>query len=186
MKNGFTLIELMTTLAILAIVVAFGVPSFSYTIKNNRQSSQLNTLISAINYARTEAVKRDNQSITICGSSDQASCNTSQWEKGWIIFVDANNNGSVDSGESILRINGQLSGGNTLRTSGFPSNSLISFNAQGMLPSSGTFRLCDDRGATSARALVLNLSGQTRLAADEDSTPDGIVNDNTGANVTCP
>ena len=183
MKNGFTLIELMTALTILAIVVAFGVPSFSYTIKTNRMSSQINNLMSAINYARSEAVKRDDQHITMCGSTNGTSCNTSDWEKGWIIYTDPNNSGTVNT---ILRVNGVLSGGNTLRTSGFSNSGSIQFDTLGMLASSGTFTLCDDRGANGASAVVLNLSGQSRLARDENATPDGIVNDNLGNNVTCP
>ena len=123
----------------------------------------------------------------MCGSTDMSSCNTSNWESGWIIFADTNNNGTRDSSENILRVNGNLSGGNTLRSSNFSSGSdILKFNTQGMLTSSGTFTLCDDRGATYARALVVNVSGQARPASDEDSTPDSIVNDNNGANVSCP
>lgn len=186
MKNGFTLIELMTGIMIISIVIAIGVPSFTVTIQNNRLASQTNTVISALNFVRSEAVKRNNARLTICGSSDQASCNTSNWESGWVIFPDNDNDSQVSAGETILKVDGAMSGGNTLRASGFSSTSLIRFDTQGMLSGSGTFTLCDERGVTEARAIVMNISGQARTAIDEDLPVDSIVNDHDGDNVTCP
>lgn len=186
MNNGFTIIELMITITIIAIVVAIGAPNFQATIQNNRLASQTNTLISAINYARSEAVKRGDATITMCGSSDQASCNTADWESGWLIFTDSDGDSEVDTGETILRMDGVLGGENTLRTSGFPSTDNVKFTSSGMVASTGTFTLCDTRGNAEARALVLNLSGQVRTATDEDSTADSIPNDHEGVNVSCP
>ena len=186
MKNGFTILELMITVAIVAIVVTFGVPGFSTVIKNNRLASQTNTLLSTLNFARSDAVKLGNSTVTICGSSNQTACNTSNWESGWIVFHDTNGDGAVDAGEQVVRIQEALSGGNTLRTNGFPSAALLQFDKRGEITQQGSFTLCDDRGATAAKAIVLNISGQSRSATDDDDPQDGIVNINTGGNATCP
>lgn len=190
MKNGFSLIELMMTIFILSIVLAFGVPAFNATTMNNRISSQINNLLSTLNFARSEAVKLG-ANITVCGSSNLTSCNTSNWEQGWIVFRDSNANATVDAGETILRVQEALDGGTTLRTSGFTSNANVQFDTKGSLAAVGTFVLCDSRGATAAKAVVLNISGQARAATDENNPRDGIVNlhrtNNTIAgNVVCP
>ena len=187
MKNGFTIIELMITIMILALVVTLGVPGFSVTIKNNRLASQYNTLISTLNFARSESVKRNDKNVTICASTDQASCsNSSDWSTGWIVFVDADNNKAVSAGETLLRVEYGLEGGNTLSTVGFSSNTSLTFDSIGMITRTGTFVLCDDRGAEEALAVAVNKSGQSRPAGDEDSPADSIVNDHDGDNVTCP
>lgn len=186
MKNGFTIIELMLTILIVSIVAAFGVPGFQETIRNNRLASQTNSLLGTLNFARSEAAKLGNTTVTICGSSNQTACNTSNWESGWIIFRDTDADGAVDTGEQILRVQEALTGGNTLRTSGFPSLARIQFGNRGNITQQGSLVLCDSRGTTSARAIVLNLSGQARSATDDDATADNIVNIHSGGNATCP
>ena len=57
-SSGFTLVELMITLAIAGILVAVGIPSFNSTISSNRLTSYANELVTALNLARSEAVKR--------------------------------------------------------------------------------------------------------------------------------
>lgn len=186
MKNGFSLIELMATVAIVAIVVAIGTPSFVGAIKNNRLTGQLNSLIGALSYARSEAAKQGQNSVTICGSNDSATCNSDSWETGWIIFRDGDSNGAVGAGEPILRISEALNGNNTLRTTGFATAGSISFNNLGMVNSIGSLVLCDDRGASDAKAIVINISGQSRVATDDNNVADDIVNIHDGSNVACP
>lgn len=186
MKNGFTIIELMLTILIVSIVLAIGVPSFTAAIQNNRIAGQINTLLSTLNYARAEAVKLGNTTVTICGSTDQAGCDTSNWESGWIVFRDVNGNGSVEAGDTILRVQEALTGGNTLRTNGFAAATHIQFGNRGTTGQQGTFTLCDSRGATEARGTVINLSGQARSASDDNNPADDIVNLHSGGNVTCP
>lgn len=186
MKNGFTIIELMLTIAVIAVVLAVGVPSFSTAIQNNRLISQSNSLIGALNYARSEAVKLGQNNVTICGSSTGAACNTGNWESGYLIFRDTDGDGAVDVGETILRVEQALSGGNTLRTAGFPSSQRVSFNSQGMVSTTGSFKLCDDRGANEAKALVINISGQTRVATDDTTPANNTVNLHDGSEIVCP
>lgn len=86
-QGGFTLIELIVTTIVLAIVVAVGLPSFMTLIQNNRIATETNKVITAINLARSEAIKRG-VNVTLCASSDQQTCASNNWSDGWIVFVD--------------------------------------------------------------------------------------------------
>lgn len=115
--RGVSLIELMITLAIGAIILTVGVPAFQTTVVNARVAAHTNDYISSLNLARSEAVKRGRR-VLLCKSSDGASCITSGgWEQGWIVFLDMDNNAAVDtgSGDVILRVYGPLEGGETLQ-----------------------------------------------------------------------
>lgn len=186
MKNGFSLIELMITVAVIAVVVALGAPSFTGTIQNNQLSSQVNAINGALSYVRTEAVKL-NGDVSICSSSDQSNCNnTGLWEDGWVIFIDDDGNGTRAAGETILRVGEPLQGNNTLRLDGFSSANAITFDNQGRITSSGTLIFCDDRAETSALGIVINISGQTRKAVDQDVPINSIINAHDGDDVACP
>lgn len=88
--NGFTLLELMITLAIVVILATTAVPSFWQTIQNNRATTQANELTTAINTARSEASKRG-QRVRVCPSRDGATCdNGNDWTIGWIVLRDDN------------------------------------------------------------------------------------------------
>ncbi|WP_036134632.1 GspH/FimT family pseudopilin [Marinobacter nitratireducens] len=194
--SGFTLIELIIAIIILAIVATYAVPSFQQTVMNNRLTSQINEVSSLIAYARSEASKLRSGVITACSSTDSASCaGSSAWETGWIIFSDFDGDRTVDNGDGdeLLKVGGALSGGNTFRIVDLTSDSggYVQFASNGFpIPSAtgnaaGTFVICDDRGAIEARAVVINVSGQTRLARDTGGTA-GVLNDHDDTDVTCP
>jgi len=184
--RGFTLIELMVTLAVLSIVLGIGIPAFDRLVANGRLTSQINQSIGLIAFARSEAAKRTGTTITVCGSSDEATCNTSNWESGWLVMNDVDGDRTIDAGDGdvLLRVGPALSGGNTLRTLGFGNTGFVQFDDAGAPGSAGTFILCDDRGAVQAKATVLSIVGQNRAAVDEDAN--SIVNSHTGGDVTCP
>lgn len=72
-QAGFTLVELMVTVAIAAILLGIGVPSFRALIENNRIAAASNDVVTALQYARSEAVKRG-VLVDVCGTADQATC----------------------------------------------------------------------------------------------------------------
>jgi len=186
-QKGFSLIEAMVTLAIAAIVLSVGVPSFQSYIQNSRQTAAINDLATALQLARSTAITRRVQ-VTVCKSNDGASCRTGagsgDWSQGWIIFTDPTNPGTVDAGEELLRVHGALPGAFTFIGNTNVVNR-VSFSAQGLARgSNGTLTNCDARGAAHAAALVISVGGQVRRAAD-DSGSDGIV-DVDGDNVSCP
>lgn len=84
-NKGFTLYELMVTLAVAAVIVSFGVPGFSSMVQNNRAVTHSNDLITALNLARSEATRRG-VAIQVCSSTDGATCSGStDWSTGWIV-----------------------------------------------------------------------------------------------------
>lgn len=105
---GFSLIELMVVISIIAIGLAIALPELSGFVRRNQISSGTNELLTAINLARAEAVKRG-VAVTICATTAPASaaatCSGSdQWESGYIVFVDGNVNGTRQPGtEELLR-----------------------------------------------------------------------------------
>lgn len=106
---GFTLIELMITLALAAIILTLGVPSFNETIRTNRVATQVNELVTALHLARSEAIKRAT-AVTVCASADQATCSGSKdWRTGWIVVTDDNTTGSP-SENTVVRVWGALKG----------------------------------------------------------------------------
>ena len=168
LPTGFTLIELITAMAVAGILLALAIPSFNETIRNNRLAAAVNNLSSAIHLARMEAIRR-NQRVTLCKSNTASSCaNSNGWEQGWIVFVDTGNYGTREAGEEILRSQGTPH--NTLTISG--NNNVadyISFVPSGQAKmasgafQSGTLKICDDRTGNIGRELVLIGSGRLRL-----------------------
>ncbi|MBN8430345.1 GspH/FimT family pseudopilin [Microbulbifer salipaludis] len=86
-QRGLTLIELMITLAVLAVVVGIAVPNFNTMIQNNRSVALGEELAGALNFARSEAVKRSSR-VTLCASADGSACD-GDWTDQWIVIVDS-------------------------------------------------------------------------------------------------
>lgn len=170
----------MMTIAIAAILISLAAPNLTASIQNNRMVTQMNGLHASLNVARSEAVKR-NDSISVCRSSNSSTC-TGKWEDGWIVFVDADADGSVDTGEAILQVHGAISDSIDLDF----SETYITYINTGLasVGSNSTFTLCDTRGASNARALVIGISGRPRMATDSDEN--GILEDTSGIDLVCP
>ena len=136
MKNqtGFTLIELMITLAIATILMTVAVPSFNDTVTNNRITTQTNDLVSALNLARMEAIHRGT-SVSICPSSNQTSCSGSNdWSTGWIVYEDTNVAGSTAVAVAgLIRTWSSLSGNPSVTASN--SATFLRYAADGSLGS---------------------------------------------------
>lgn len=101
--NGFTLLELMVTIAIAAILISLALPSFQEVLRSNRVSTATNELLASLSMARSEAI-RDAGSAGVCASSDGASCGA-DWNAGWLIWTDVGNTGlgTFESGDTIVR-----------------------------------------------------------------------------------
>ena len=142
--GGYTIIELMLTIAVLGVIASFAAPSFLNTIRINRIVTDNNEFVTALTLARSEAIKRGGR-VTLCRSSDQATCTGGGWETGWIVFTDPANFGAVDPGEEVLRTWEAASQGTTIRADGGVTG-WVSFVASGETraagANNGTFRVC--------------------------------------------
>lgn len=167
--TGFTLIELMVALAVLGILLSIAIPSFQNMVLDNRIAAQANQVITALNYARSEAVKRG-ASATLCPTSGGAACaGSTNWSTGWLVFADADGNGTVGAGEAVLRVWPAPKGGNTLNTG---TRQRITFGATGTATGSNdTFRLCDGRGTAAARSIVVNVMGRSYVEKGAKACP---------------
>ena len=97
---GFTLIELMVVVAIAAILLTTALPSFLNMVQNNLITDQTNELVLALNQTRTEAVK-NGRTATVCISSNKTACTGTNWNNGWLVWVDKNNDGTMASSEIV-------------------------------------------------------------------------------------
>lgn len=132
-QSGFSLIELMTTVAVLAIILAIAFPSFTSVVNNNRLSSEANALVGAIQYARSEAV-RLNQRVALCQSADQITCSNNALWTGWIIYVDR---GVAPNATNILQV-GTIRAQVEVRNSSNLTGRQISFRPDGVSRSSAS------------------------------------------------
>ncbi|MXS80688.1 prepilin-type N-terminal cleavage/methylation domain-containing protein [Nitrosomonas sp. GH22] len=161
-SKGFTMVELMITISIASILLAVAVPGYQSLMRESRLTAQANELMTALHYARSEAVKRGGR-ITICKSPDGATCNDGSWQDGWLVFSDAGMAGAVDSDDEILRVFPKLNGSSLKGGGNFSSR--ISYLRNGRsqgnnnLPN-GTFTLCNQNDA---RKIVINVSGRARV-----------------------
>jgi type IV fimbrial biogenesis protein FimT len=109
-QAGITLIELVSTLAIVAVVTSFSVPALTGLITGTGLTAATNTLVADMRLARSEAVRRGAQ-VVICGSRDGTTCSGStDWDSGWLLFVDADADGALArrselaDGDEVIRV----------------------------------------------------------------------------------
>ena len=173
---GFTIIELMIVVVLVAIFLVVGVPGFQNLVSDNRLAAQANRLVSSMQLARSEALKLATP-VVVCRSTNQTNCSNNgaqTWETGWIVFVDNDADGQVDAGERILQREGGLSGANTLRAAA-PINNGVSYQATGMQNSAGgNFRLCDGNNPNVNQGRQISVSGTGRVRTDKGSDIGGL------------
>lgn len=156
-NNGFTLVELMVTVAVLAIVLSLGVPSYRTLIINNRLTTQANALAVSINLARSEAIKRG--VLIRVAVSDESN----HWEKGWRITV------AAAEGDNRVLLRGQASfeGSSTLRAKrGDSGANQVFLSPRGFLVGDAvTFELCNTGAAANRqKKLVISSSGRVEVS----------------------
>lgn len=163
-STGFTLIELMVTLAVVAILSLIAVPNMRAIIQNNRVMTLSNDFLSDINLARSEAIKRV-VNVRICtwdstSTPSAPACNGGgNWSLGRAVWADMNSDGVLNAGELVRSREGLTPMTLTPNAAVDP----IIFNSRGVPASNVTFRLCDDRGTAFAKNITINATGQASV-----------------------
>lgn len=158
------MVELMMVIVITGVVLAAALPSFREAIERSRVASQINDLNAAISFARSEAIRR-NQPTYVCGSNADGSACGTNWSEGWMVWSDADRDGSFDAGEELR--NGKIdSADNLVFVNGTPfAVNLLGFSARGtrIVPSNGgTFTLKPDTcpaGKPLVRRVIISPAG---------------------------
>ncbi|MGY0556396.1 GspH/FimT family pseudopilin [Lysobacter sp. A421] len=159
--KGFTLLELMVTLVLLAVALGVGLPALASVIERTRVASTYHLLTASLMAARTAAVTRS-EPVTVCPSSNGMRCRGDQvWEDGWIIFVDSGRTGQPSGAASILRQIDAINGNLSLRTTSgrqrvryLPSGRAYGSNA--------SLRLCGHDDERLIGEVVVNNAGRAR------------------------
>ena len=189
--GGFTMIEMMAAMVIIAIVGAISIPSFMTMIRNRRLTTVANDMLGSLMNARTEAVKRQSQ-VVLCATPDatlaQPVC-SGNGATGWVVFQDTNGNWALDAGEPIIERRPDIDTTITVRSDG----SIIAFSPSGfavptaVLAAMRNVVLCDARGIVStgtgstARAVTISVTGRARVVSEY-----GAVRNALPAGMTCP
>jgi type IV fimbrial biogenesis protein FimT len=134
-SSGYTMIELIMVIVIVAILASVAIPSFRYVTNSNRISSEVNGLLGDLQFARSEAVK-EGQPVTVCAASGPSytGCSgSSNWAAGWIVFLDTNGDQVHQNSEAIVRTQPALGGTDTFIATPGTFNA-ITYNRMGYAP----------------------------------------------------
>lgn len=160
-QQGFTALELLVTMAIIAILLSAGVPAIQNYSWNLRMKTALDSLQTDLVLARRQAINLNVQTVT-CPTPDAVSCVAgSDWEHGWMVFADLNADRQRQAGEPLFKQSGQVE---FIRINSSLARPYVRFYPNGSAPGSNmTIRLCDDRGASYAGQISISNSGRIKL-----------------------
>lgn len=164
--GGLTLLELLAALAIAALLLLLSLPAYRAWIADLEVRDRVEALVFAMGFARGEAIKRNGR-VNLCHSADGAQCaDSGGWETGWLVYADANQNGELDAGETVIRVQGAARPGITVRGNR-PVEDYVSYTAVGqtrMISGAlqmGTFTVC--RSGQNAVDVILANGGRVRV-----------------------
>ncbi len=175
--NGFTLIEMMIVLVVLATTLSVGTPLFESMLHGNRLRAESSRFLHAVNLARSEAVMR-NQPVSICPSAmavtGKALC-SGTYAGGWIVFSNVDKDKVVDKGtDEVLQIFESLPQGYRLtnRSGSKAAFELINYLPDGSSHSNRTLLFCPPpQTIDQSRSIIINIVGRARLAGGWGECP---------------
>ncbi|MGB0128316.1 MAG: GspH/FimT family pseudopilin [Rhodocyclaceae bacterium] len=171
--SGFTLIELMVTIAVAAVLLMIALPSLRDFILNNRLASVTNDLVGDLALARAEAIRRGSR-VTVCASNDAGSsgptCSGTDWSAGRLIFSDAITAKTIDTGDERLRAYDGSGSGITLTSNSVSHNEYVQYRPSGATDASAaiSFKFCDSRNK--GRTVTVALNGQVTTTGESGTT----------------
>ena len=165
--RGFSLYELLVTLALAALLVSIGLPSFSSLLARSQQAVEINALFHAFHLARKQSIMR-RKVVSLCPSRDGESCLAGKdWSPGWIMFenTDRDSPPRVDPGEIIVRAHDVTDAVRIVANrQGF------TLRATFKRATNGTFVICDTQDRVAAKSLIVSYTGRPRVTF---ARPDG-------------
>ncbi len=174
---GFTLLELLTTITIVAVLASVAIPTFSNIRTTNAMATSINLFMTQLYLARSYAVTRERH-ITLCPASNPTTCSDdhTQWHKGYLIFQDSNKNRQLDDGEELISYQ-ERSEQQVKIVSSSRARNRISYRPMGRAWfSNTTVRFCHSLRPELNRAIIISNNGRARQS---DKMADG-------STVTCP
>lgn len=174
MRNGagFTIIELLMTVAVVGILIAVALPNYNQFVKNNCLTATTNSLVSSFQLARSEAIKRRTPVGVYAATG---------WANGWEVFEDADGDSVKDAGEEVIRVSDTTCGAGLktiteIKGSIAPAapnpvtppnpndttagQTTFIYKANGFINSAATFDLCDDRAGERGREITISVTGR--------------------------
>lgn len=180
--RGYTLLEMLVTISIIAIVAGMAVPSYRNLIDNSSLSSTANRFLGALRYARSEAVKRKGV-VKICATDASGQCTgaAGNWVNGWLIYIDTNgsnlyelpgdpDNLNVDVDDILLKQLVLNEESITIKADNIEYDSLVSFQSKGQVNSPVKFAFCDERGQEYSLGLTIGMSGRAKIGERGSAT----------------
>lgn len=199
--TGFTLLEMMVVIAIIAILASVAMPMMSQTLANSKSNAAFRDVIATLKAAKAGA--RDDKSFSyavVCASSNGTSCDSSNWTDGWLAFGDIDGSGDLNGAEPILAVQGSAGKSSNISVvnntsnqtvskfvinqDGFTSNNLYACGNAG--PPAYVFRICQAGSGSNpvtGKAVIYTPSGAIRLGRDTDKN--GLHNVG-AADIVCP
>jgi type IV fimbrial biogenesis protein FimT len=163
--RGYSLFELVMTLALAGLVLGLGLPSLGSIVADQRLRAETDALFHAVHLARKESIVR-RRIVTICPSRDGTSCDADgDWSAGWIMFANIGRStlGHRQDTETLLRTH--VVGSTAILSS---NRAGYAFRATHERATNGTVVFCDRRNRTPARALVISYTGRPRVARTDN------------------
>lgn len=173
-QSGYTLLELLTAIAIAGVLLVVGVPSYRYLVTNNRATSQANAFLSLITFARTEAI-RSNRTVGLCKTTDGSTCSSasSGWETGVLVFAfnDANANGVLDSGEAmtIVRAEVPFARSSTIVGNATATANRYFYQPNGRGSGNGSFVITPNNASAAQIRSIVMTAGRARIKCPNSS-----------------
>lgn len=168
--RGWTLVESMVVLSIVAVMAAWALPSFLSAIQQTRLAAATHEFMSAISLARSEAIKRNARTVLCVAVSESGCASTGHWNQGWLLFEDVNSNGSLDTSENIIRYQSALHADLVIKGNK-PVEKYISYLGSGRSHTLtgamqlGTVSICYRTSIeVGGHAIVLNAVGRPRVS----------------------
>ena len=168
--------EMIILMTIIGIIAAVAMPNAGSYIENNRMSAAVTEMTSTLQLARSESVGR-NVPVSICAANaNGTACNefqgaSNEWEIGWVVFLDPDADGLLDSGEEVIRFQDQIRGEITMRGTGFLEWAITFFpSGRTNIGATELIMICDERGyGDDARAVVVSILGRPSITKATDS-----------------